>query len=113
MPGTLASLLIKLGLDATGVEQGVARANASIGGLSAGAGTAMRVAGSLIGGGLAVAAKGALEMEDRAARFRAETGASAEEARHFADEVTRWAAARSSPSMTWPARRPASVPTSA
>ncbi len=67
MPGTLASLLIKLGLDATGVEQGVARAEKSIGGLSTGAGTAMKVAGSLIGGGLAFAAKGALEMEDRAA----------------------------------------------
>ena len=39
MPGTLASLLIKLGLDATGVEQGVARAEKSIGGLSIGAGT--------------------------------------------------------------------------
>jgi hypothetical protein len=36
MPGTLASLLIKLGLDATGVEQGVARAEKSIGGLSTG-----------------------------------------------------------------------------
>ena len=66
MPGTLASLLIKLGLDATGVEQGVARAEKSIGGLSTGAGTAMKVAGTLIGGGLAFAAKGALEMEDRA-----------------------------------------------
>lgn len=87
MPGTLASLLIKLGLDATGVEQGVARAEKSIGGLSTGAGTAMKVAGSLIGGGLGLAAKGALEMEDRAARFQADTGASADEARHFADVV--------------------------
>lgn len=87
MPGTIASLLIKLGLDATGVEQGVARAEKSIGGLSTGAGTAMKVAGSLIGGGLAFAAKGALEMEDRAAAFQAATGASAEEARHFADSV--------------------------
>jgi hypothetical protein len=87
MPGTLASLLIKLGLDATGVEQGVARAEKSIGSLSTGAGTAMKVAGSLIGGGLAFAAKGAMEMEDRAARFQADTGASAEEARHFADSV--------------------------
>jgi hypothetical protein len=92
MPGTLASLLIKLGLDATGVEQGVAKANASIGGLSTGAGTAMRVAGSLIGGGLAFAAKSALEMEDRAARFQADTGASAAEARHFADTVNAAAA---------------------
>lgn len=82
MPGTLASLLIKLGLDATGVEQGVARAEKSIGGLSTGAGAAMKVAGTLIGGGLGLAAKGALETEDRAARFQAETGASAEEARH-------------------------------
>jgi len=87
MPGTLASLLIKLGLDATGVEQGVARAEKSIGGLSSGAGTAMKVAGTLIGGGLGLAAKGALEMEDRAARFQADTGASADEARHFADVV--------------------------
>jgi hypothetical protein len=85
MAGTIASLLIKLGLDATGVEQGVARAERSIGGLSAGAGTAMKVAGSLIGGGLAFAAKGALEMEDRAARFQAATGASAQEARRFSD----------------------------
>jgi len=87
MPGTLASLLIKLGLDATGVEQGVAKAEKSIGGLSTGAGASMKVAGALIGGGLAFAAKGALEMEDRAARFQADTGASAEEARHFADTV--------------------------
>jgi phage-related tail protein len=87
MPGTLASLLIKLGLDATGVEQGVAQANRSVGGVSTEAGMAMKVAGSLIGGDLAFAAKGALEMEDRAARFQAETGASAEEARHFADSV--------------------------
>ncbi len=87
MPGTIASLLIRLGLDATGVVQGVARAERSIGGLSTGAGTAMKVAGSLIGGGLAFAAKGALELEDRAARFQAATGASAEEARHFADSV--------------------------
>ena len=49
MPGTLASLLIRLSLDATGVEQGVARAEKSIGGLSTGAGAAMKVAGSLIG----------------------------------------------------------------
>jgi hypothetical protein len=87
MAGTLASLLIKLGLDATGVEQGVAKANASGGRLSTGAGTAMRVAGSLIGSGLAVAAKGALEMQDRAAQFQADTGAGAEEARHFAETV--------------------------
>ena len=87
MPGTLASLLIKLGLDATGVEQGVAQAQRSIGGLSTGAGASMKVAGALIGGGLAFAAKGALEMEDRAARLQAATGASAEEARHFADSV--------------------------
>lgn len=56
MPGTLASLLIKLGFDATGVEQG--------------AGMATRATGALIGGGLGLAAKGALEMEDRAARSR-------------------------------------------
>jgi hypothetical protein len=87
MPGTLASLLIKLGLDASGVEQGVARAERSIGGLSTGAGMAMRTTGALIGGGLGLAAKGALEMEDRAARFQADTGASAQEARHFADVV--------------------------
>ena len=42
MPGTLASLLIKLGLDATGVEQGVARTQQSLVGLSSGAGMAMR-----------------------------------------------------------------------
>src|SRR5690606_23534088 len=33
------------------------------------------------------AAKGALEMEDRAARFRAETGASGDEAQKFAEYV--------------------------
>ena len=48
---------------------------------------AMRSAGTLIGSGLSLAANGALEMEERAARFRAETGASAEEARHFSDAV--------------------------
>jgi hypothetical protein len=87
MPGTLASLLIKLGLDASGVAQGVAKAEKSIGGLSSGAGNAMKVAGGLIGSGLAFAAKDALEMEDRAARFQAGTGASAAEARHFAETV--------------------------
>jgi hypothetical protein len=87
MPGTLASLLIKLGLDATGVEQGIARTQQSLVGLSSGAGMAMRSAGTLIGSGLSLAANGALEMEERAACFRAETGASADEARHFSDAV--------------------------
>ena len=87
MPGTLASLRIKLGLDATGVEQGVTQAERSFVGLSSGAGMAMRSAGTLLGSGLSLAANGALEMEERAARFRAETGASAEEAHHFSDAV--------------------------
>jgi hypothetical protein len=75
MPGTLASLLIKLGLDATGVEQGIARTQRSLVGLSSGTGMAMRSAGTVIGSGLSLAAHGALEMEGRAARIRAETGA--------------------------------------
>ena len=87
MAGTLASLLIKLGLDASEVAKGADQAQASIGRFGSGAGQAMKIAGGLIGGGLGLAAKGALEMEDRAAAFQAETGASAEEARHFADVV--------------------------
>ena len=114
MPGTLASLLIKLGLDATGVEQGVAQANRSIGGLSTRCRHGDEGRGTLIGGGLAFAAKGALEMEDRAARFQAETGASAEEARHFADVgQRRGRLVASSRWTTSPPARRASAPTSA
>lgn len=51
MPGTLASLLIKLGLDATGVEQGIARTQQSLLGFSSGAGMAMRSANRAANGG--------------------------------------------------------------
>lgn len=83
MAGPIASLLIKLGLDATGVEQGARKAEAAIGGITKG--NALRAAGAGLAVGLAGAAKGALEMEDAAARFQAQTGASAQEARRFAD----------------------------
>jgi hypothetical protein len=87
MSDTIASLVIKLGLDAAAVQAGLKKSEQQVSGFASRAGNAMRVAGGLLGGGLAFAAKGALEMEDRAARFQAETGASAEEAAHFADVV--------------------------
>lgn len=85
MAGPLASLYIKLGLDATEVEKGANKARDALGGITKG--NVLRAAGVAITGGLAIATKGALAMEDAAARFRAETGASAEEAEHFKQKL--------------------------
>lgn len=85
MAGPIASLVIKLGLDATGVQQGVDKAQAALGGLTRG--KVMRAVGAGMATGLASAARASADMEDRAARFRAETGASAEEAQRFAEYV--------------------------
>ena len=87
MAGPLAKLYATLGLDARDFQRGLSGAKTNIAGFSATASDRMRVAGAVIGGGLALAARGALEMEERAASFQAQTGASAEEAKHFAESL--------------------------
>ena len=84
MADVVASLLIKLGLDPSGVEAGAKKAEASVSGMS----TKMaKGAGVAIGGVLGWAAKGAVEMENAAARYQAATGASAAEADAWAKRV--------------------------
>lgn len=87
MAGVLASLLIKLGLDASAVEQGMAQADKAVSGFGSSGGKALKAAAGVAGAGLAFAAKGALQMEEAAAAFQAQTGASAAEAEAFAKRL--------------------------
>lgn len=84
---TIASLLIKIGVDPSDVESGMAKAEASVERHHKAIGRVQKAAGVALAGGLALATKGAVQAEEAQARFMAETGASAEEAQHFAETV--------------------------
>lgn len=84
---TIASLLIKVGVDPSAVESGMREAEASIGRHAGAMSKVGKVVGGALAGGLGYAAKASLEAEEAMARFQAETGASADEARAFGDAV--------------------------
>lgn len=87
MTSPLGKLLVVLGLDSREFDSGIGRAQKSITGFGQAGDMALRAGAAAIGTGLAFAAKGAMELEDRMATFQAETGASAEEAQHFRDSL--------------------------
>lgn len=89
MAGPLARLYATLGMDASDWDRTMKQVQTDtqrFGGLTR---TALRATAGAVGAGMAFAAKGALDMENRQAAFQAETGASAEEAAHFGDVVNK------------------------
>lgn len=85
--GTLASLLIKLGLDASGVETGAAKAKGAMGGIGISGRTLAAGGLAAAAAGFAVLSRGAQDLEAIQAKFQASTGASAGEAHDFAASV--------------------------
>ena len=84
---TIATLLIKVGVDASQVEAGMKKADAALTTHQKLASAGQKAVGIAVAGALGIAAKGAVDMENNAARFQAQTGRSAAEAADWAQRV--------------------------
>jgi hypothetical protein len=90
MAGEIASLFVKLGLDATSFTQGVKQAEATTTGFASNAskiGTVAKAGFLAAGAGLAVVTKAAAQAEDAQGKFMAATGGSRDEAKAFVSSM--------------------------
>lgn len=83
MGGALASLIIKLAVDASGVGKGMADADRVIGSGASKAASRWKAAGAIVAGAGAMMTRSVGRIEDAQAHFQSSTGASAAEAEHF------------------------------